>query len=120
MKILLQYFEEGGWETISFTLFLFLRAFHLYCQVQGKKARSKSHCSKSNLFIIDNILPKLQIMLVCLNSNSREPRGNPKHALPLWFSISSVSLAVLSYTLFPFQTRIILAFMDSTNKSEMS
>lgn len=59
-------------------------------------------------------------MLVCSNSNSREPRGNPKHALPLWFSISSVTPAVLSYTLFPFQTRIILAFMDSTNKSEMS
>lgn len=85
---------------ISFTLFLFLRAFHLSHQVQEKKkVRSKSHCSNCNLFTTDKIIPKLQIMLVCTKNNSREPGESLKHASsPLRFSISSVTPAVLSYT----------------------
>lgn len=92
-----------GWETvdipISFTLFIFLRAFHPSHQIQGKKVRSTSHHSNSNSFTTDKILPKLQIMLVCSNSNPRGARRESQAGITfVVLSISSVTSAVLSYT----------------------
>lgn len=89
-----------GWEMmdipISFTLFLFLRAFHLSHQVQEKKARSKSHCSNCNLFTNIKITNNAGLHKEQFQRARRESQERLLTFVVL--SISSVTPAVLSYT----------------------